>query len=140
MKEENKDEADRAKKLLLEAETNYNLVLDKGLPSYSEVLKKQTDDNATNARQIRADVMYNEEYVQAEAMYQEANELYSAENKDYRVLADKLYQTKEAYSSLYNKTKENFDKSDAALTKVKERLAELESMVKEIETLEQDQN
>ena len=31
MKEENKDEAKKAKQLLLEAETNYNAVLDKGL-------------------------------------------------------------------------------------------------------------
>ncbi|MEI0530559.1 hypothetical protein R4I97_03255 [Brachyspira pilosicoli] len=139
MKAENKDEAEKAKELLLTAETNYNLVLDKGLPPYSEILKKQTDENYTNASQIKANVMYGEEYAQAEAIYNEANAMYTAETKDYRVLVDKLYTAKEAYLALYNKTKEQFDKSDEALTKVKERLAELEAMVKELETLEQEQ-
>ena len=139
MKAENKDEAENAKELLLTAETNYNLVLDKGLPPYSEILKKQTDENYTNASQIKANVMYGEEYAQAETIYNEANAMYTAETKDYRVLVDKLYTAKEAYLALYNKTKEQFDKSDEALTKVKERLAELEAMVKELETLEQEQ-
>ena len=139
MKAENKDEAEKAKELLLTAETNYNLVLDKGLPPYSEILKKQTDENYTNASQIKANVMYGEEYAQAETIYNEANAMYTAETKDYRVLVDKLYTAKEAYLALYNKTKEQFDKSDEALTKVKERLAELEAMVKELETLEQEQ-
>lgn len=137
MKKENKDEAKRAKQLLLEAETNYNAVLEKGLEPYSEIIKKQMEDSFTNAQYIKANVMYGEEYNKAETMYQEANSLYEAEKKDYKVLVDKLYNTKEAYLSLYNKTKEEFDKSDEALAKVKERLAELESMVKEIETLEQ---
>ena len=83
--------------------------------------------------------MYGEEYAQAETIYNEANAMYNAETKDYRVLVDKLYTAKEAYLALYNKTKEQFDKSDEALTKVKERLAELEAMVKELETLEQEQ-
>lgn len=139
MKAENKDEAEKAKELLLTAETNYNLVLDKGLPPYSEILKKQTDENYTNASQIKANVMYGEEYAQAETIYNEANAMYTAETKDYRVLVEKLYTAKEAYLALYNKTKEQFDKSDEALTKVKERLAELEAMVKELETLEQEQ-
>ena len=139
MKAENKDEAEKAKELLLTAETNYNLVLDKGLAPYSEILKKQTDENYTNASQIKANVMYGEEYAQAETIYNEANAMYTAETKDYRVLVDKLYTAKEAYLALYNKTKEQFDKSDEALTKVKERLAELEAMVKELETLEQEQ-
>lgn len=139
MKAENKDEAEKAKELLLTAETNYNLVLDKGLAPYSEILKKQTDENYTNASQIKANVMYGEEYAQAETIYNEANAMYTAETKDYRVLVDKLYTAKEAYLTLYNKTKEQFDKSDEALTKVKERLAELEAMVKELETLEQEQ-
>lgn len=139
MKAENKEEAEKAKELLLTAETNYNLVLDKGLPPYSEILKKQTDENYTNASQIKANVMYGEEYAQAETIYNEANAMYTAETKDYRVLVDKLYTAKEAYLALYNKTKEQFDKSDEALTKVKERLAELEAMVKELETLEQEQ-
>ena len=139
MKAENKDEAEKAKELLLTAETNYNLVLDKGLPPYSEILKKQTDENYTNASQIKANVMYGEEYAQAETIYNEANAMYTAETKDYRVLVDKLYTAKEAYLALYNKTKEQFDRSDEALTKVKERLAELEAMVKELETLEQEQ-
>lgn len=139
MKAENKDEAEKAKELLLTAETNYNLVLDKGLEPYSEILKKQTDENYTNASQIKANVMYGEEYAQAEAIYNEANAMYTAETKDYRVLVDKLYTAKEAYLALYNKTKEQFDRSDEALTKVKERLAELEAMVKELETLEQEQ-
>ena len=139
MKAENKDEAEKAKELLLTAETNYNLVLDKGLPPYSEILKKQTDENYTNASQIKANVMYGEEYAQAETIYNEANAMYTAETKDYRVLVDKLYTAKEAYLALYNKTKEQFDKSDEALTKVKERLAELEAMVNELETLEQEQ-
>ncbi|WP_157150930.1 hypothetical protein [Brachyspira sp. SAP_772] len=139
MKAENKEEAEKAKELLLTAETNYNLVLDKGLPPYSEILKKQTDENYTNASQIKANVMYGEEYAQAEAIYNEANAMYTAETKDYRVLVDKLYTAKEAYLALYNKTKEQFDRSDEALTKVKERLAELEAMVKELETLEQEQ-
>ncbi|MBW5382214.1 hypothetical protein [Brachyspira pilosicoli] len=139
MKAENKEEAEKAKELLLTAETNYNLVLDKGLPPYSEILKKQTDENYTNASQIKANVMYGEEYTQAEAIYNEANAMYTAETKDYRVLVDKLYTAKEAYLALYNKTKEQFDRSDEALTKVKERLAELEAMVKELETLEQEQ-
>lgn len=139
MKAENKDEAEKAKELLLTAETNYNLVLDKGLAPYSEILKKQTDENYTNASEIKANVMYGEEYAQAEAIYNEANAMYTAETKDYRVLVDKLYTAKEAYLALYNKTKEQFDRSDEALTKVKERLAELEAMVKELETLEQEQ-
>ena len=139
MKAENKEEAEKAKELLLTAETNYNLVLDKGLPPYSEILKKQTDENYTNASEIKANVMYGEEYAQAETIYNEANAMYTAETKDYRVLVDKLYTAKEAYLALYNKTKEQFDKSDEALTKVKERLAELEAMVKELETLEQEQ-
>ena len=139
MKAENKEEAEKAKELLLTAETNYNLVLDKGLPPYSEILKKQTDENYTNASEIKANVMYGEEYAQAEAIYNEANAMYTAETKDYRVLVDKLYTAKEAYLALYNKTKEQFDRSDEALTKVKERLAELEAMVKELETLEQEQ-
>ena len=91
MKAENKDEAEKAKELLLTAETNYNLVLDKGLPPYSEILKKQTDENYTNASQIKANVMYGEEYAQAETIYNEANAMYTAETKDYRVLVDKLY-------------------------------------------------
>lgn len=141
MKEENKDEAKRAKQLLLEAETNYNLVMDKGLQPYSEIIKKQMDESFTNAQEIKANIMYGEEYNKAESMYQEADSLYNAENekKDYKVLVEKLYNTKEAYLSLYNKVKEDFDKSDEALTKVKERLSNLESMVKEIETLEKGQ-
>lgn len=141
MKEENKDEAKRAKQLLLEAETNYNLVMDKGLQPYSEIIKKQMDESFTNAQEIKANIMYGEEYNKAESLYQEADSLYNAENenKDYKVLVEKLYNTKEAYLSLYNKVKEDFDKSDEALTKVKERLANLESMVKEIETLEKGQ-
>ena len=141
MKEENKDEAKKAKQLLLEAETNYNLVMDKGLEPYSEIVKKQMDESFTNAQNIKANIMYAEEYNKAETMYQEANSLYNAENenKDYKVLVEKLYNTKEAYSTLYNKVKEDFDKSDEALTKVKERLANLESMIKEIETLEKEQ-
>ncbi|MCZ9891693.1 hypothetical protein OFR29_05180 [Brachyspira hyodysenteriae] len=63
MKEENKDEAEKAKELLLAAETNYNLVLDKGLPPYSEILKKQTDESATNAIDIKASVMYADEFL-----------------------------------------------------------------------------
>lgn len=141
MKEENKDEAKRAKQLLLEAETNYNLVMDKGLQPYSEIIKKQMDESFTNAQEIKANIMYSEEYSKAETMYREADSLYNAENenKDYKVLVEKLYNTKEAYLSLYNKVKEDFDKSDEALAKVKERLANLESMVKEIETLEKGQ-
>lgn len=141
MKEENKDEAKRAKQLLLEAETNYNLVMDKGLQPYSEIIKKQMDESFTNAQEIKANIMYGEEYNKAETMYQEADSLYNAEteNKDYKALVEKLYNTKEAYLSLYNKVKEDFDKSDEALAKVKERLANLESMVKEIEALEKGQ-
>ena len=100
MKAENKEEAENAKELLLTAETNYNLVLDKGLPPYSEILKKQTDENYTNASEIKANVMYGEEYAQAEATYNEANAMYTAETKDYRVLVDKLYTAKEAFISL----------------------------------------
>lgn len=141
MKEENKDEAKKAKQLLLEAETNYNLVMDKGLEPYSEIVKKQMDESFTNAQNIKANIMYAEEYNKAETMYQEASSLYNAEgeHKDYKVLVEKLYNTKEAYSILYNKVKEDFDKSDEALTKVKERLANLENMVKEIEALEKGQ-
>lgn len=141
MKEENKDEAKKAKQLLLEAETNYNLVMDKGLQPYSEIIKKQMDESFTNAQNIKANIMYADEYNKAETMYQEAASLYNAENenKDYKVLVEKLYNAKEAYSTLYNKVKEHFDKSDEALTKVKERLANLENMVKEIETLEKGQ-
>lgn len=140
MKEENKDEAEKAKQLLLEAETNYNLVLDKGLPPYSEILKKQTDESATNAIKIKAGVMYADEFNRAETIYQEANAMYTAETKDYKVLVDKLYQAKAAYTDLYNKTKEQYDRSDEALKKVKVRLAELEKMMKEIEAFEQEQN
>ncbi len=141
MKEENKDEAKKAKQLLLEAETNYNLVMDKGLEPYSEIVKKQMDESFMKAQEIKANIMYADEYNKAETMYQEANSLYNAENgnKDYKVLVDKLYNTKEAYLTLYNKAKEDFDKSDEALTKVKERLANLESMIKEIEALEKEQ-
>lgn len=136
MKEENKDEAKKAKQLLLEAETNYNLVMDKGLEPYSEIVKKQMDESFTKAQEIKANIMYADEYNKAETMYQEANSLYNSENKNYKVLVEKLYNSKEAYLTLYNKAKEDFDKSDEALTKVKERLANLESMIKEIETLE----
>lgn len=141
MKEENKDEAKKAKQLLLEAETNYNLVMDKGLEPYSEIIKQQMDESFTNAQNIKANIMYADEYNKAETMYEEANSLYNEENgnKNYKVLVEKLYNTKEAYSTLYNKVKEDFDKSDEALTKVKERLANLESMIKEIETLEKEQ-
>lgn len=139
MKEENKDEAKKAKQLLLEAETNYNSVLDKGLEPYSEIIKKQMDESFTNAQEIKADVMYGDEYSKAETMYNEANSLYNAEKKDYKVMVEKLYNTKEAYLTLYNKVKEDFNKSDEALNKVKERLANLENMVKEIETLEKEQ-
>ena len=133
MKEENKDEAEKAKELLLAAETNYNLVLDKGLPPYSEILKKQTDESATNAIDIKAGVMYADEFAKADTVYQEANAMYTAETKDYRIMVDKLYQAKVAYTDLYNKTKEQFDKSDEALKLVKERLAQLEKMMQEIE-------
>ena len=139
MKEENKDEAKKAKQLLLEAETNYNAVLDKGLEPYSEIIKKQMEESFTNAQEIKADVMYGDEYTKAETMYNEANSLYNAEKKDYKVMVEKLYNTKEAYLTLYNKVKEDFNKSDEALNKVKERLANLENMVKEIETLEKEQ-
>ncbi len=140
MKEENKDEADKAKELLLTAETNYNLVLDKGLPPYSEILKKQTDESATNAINIKAGVMYANEFSKADALYREADVMYTAENKDYRAMVDKLYKAKEAYTDLYNKTKEKFDRSDEALKLVKERLAQLEKMMQEIEAFEQEQN
>ena len=85
--------------------------------------------------------MYGDEYSKAEAMYQEATSLYNEENenKNYKILVEKLYNSKEAYLTLYKKVKEDFDKSDEALTKVKERLANLESMVKEIEDLEKGQ-
>ena len=141
MKEENKDEAKKAKQLLLEAETNYNLVMDKGLEPYSEIVKKQMDESFTNAQNIKANIMYGDEYSKAEAMYQEATSLYNEENenKNYKILVEKLYNSKEAYLTLYKKVKEDFDKSDEALTKVKERLANLESMVKEIEDLEKGQ-
>lgn len=141
MKEENKDEAKKAKQLLLEAETNYNLVMDKGLEPYSEIVKKQMDESYTNAQNIKANIMYGDEYSKAEAMYQEATSLYNEENenKNYKILVEKLYNSKEAYLTLYKKVKEDFDKSDEALTKVKERLANLESMVKEIEDLEKGQ-
>ncbi|WPC23718.1 hypothetical protein N4239_12315 [Brachyspira hyodysenteriae] len=140
MKEENKDEAEKAKELLLAAETNYNLVLDKGLPPYSEILKKQTDESATNAIDIKASVMYADEFSKADTVYQEANAMYTAETKDYRIMVDKLYQAKVAYTDLYNKTKEQFDRSDEALKLVKERLAQLEKMMQEIEAFEQEQN
>ena len=141
MKEENKDEAKKAKQLLLEAETNYNLVMDKGLEPYSEIVKKQMDESFTKAQEIKANIMYADEYNKAETMYQEATSLYNEENenKDYKALVEKIYNTKEAYLTLYNKVKEDFDKSDEALTKVKARLANLENMVKEIEALEKGQ-
>ena len=97
------------------------------------------DESFTNAQEIKADVMYGDEYSKAETMYNEANSLYNAEKKDYKVMVEKLYNTKEAYLTLYNKVKEDFNKSDEALNKVKERLANLENMVKEIETLEKEQ-
>lgn len=137
IKEENKDEAEKAKQLLLEAETNYNIVLDKGLPPYSEILKQQTDESATNVAEIKANVMFANDFKKAEDLYQKALALYNAENKNYRNMVESLYQAKETYTALYNKTKEEYDRSDAALSKVKERLAELEAMVKELETLEQ---
>lgn len=140
MKEENKDEAAKAKELLLASETNYNIVLDKGLPPYSEILKKQTDESATNAIGIKSGVMYSEDFAKAETIYQEANAMYTAETKDYRVMVDKLYQAKAAYTDLYNKTKELFNRSDEALKAVKERLAQLEKMMQEIESYEQEQN
>ncbi|WP_295154223.1 hypothetical protein [uncultured Brachyspira sp.] len=140
MKEENKDEAAKAKELLLTAETNYNVVLDKGLPPYSEILKKQTDESAANAVNIKAGVMYANEFSKADTVYQEANAMYTAETKDYRVMVDKLYKAKTAYTELYNKTKEQFDRSDEALKLVKERLAQLEKMMQEIEAFEQEQN
>ena len=140
IKEENKDEAQRAKELLLTAETNYNLVFEKGLPPYAELLKKQTDDSMTNAQFIKANVMYNDEYNKANAAYDKAIALYNAETKDYKVLVDSLYIAKNAYTTLYNKTKEQFDRSDEALNRVKERLAELEAMIKELESLEQATN
>ena len=139
MKEENKDEAKKAKELLLAAETNYNIVLDKGLPPYSELLKKQTDDSAENAKNIKAGVMYSSDFSKADKIYEEANAMYFAENKDYRTLVDKLYQAKTSYTDLYNKTKEQYDRSDEALKIVKSRLAELEKMLQEVEAYEQEQ-
>lgn len=136
MKEEKKDEAKKAKELLLTSETNFNIVLEKGLPGYAETLQTETDQSITNAQEIKANVMYGEEYAQAETTYQEAMSFLNTDPKDYESAIAKLLQAKEEYTQAYNLAKEQYDKSDEALASVKKRLQDLEKMTKEIEALQ----
>lgn len=135
-KEEKKDEAKKAKQLLATSETNFNIVLEKGLPGYTDTLQMETDKSITNAKDIKAEVMYDEKFKEADAIYQEALILLNNTPKNYEAAIEKLLQAKEQYTTLYNMTKEQYNKSDEALMSVKKRLQDLENMTKEIEALQ----
>lgn len=128
--DENK-EPDTVKELLTTASNAYLVVLNEGLPVYSEELKAETSRNRVYSKDIKAYIVDKENYELAELNY--INALSALSTNNYELAVDSFLKTRDYHSKAFFNTKELFDNSLKGIQ-------EADDKIKQIEVLENPTN
>ena len=131
--EENKEEEKNAKVALETAQTNYNIVITKGWPLYSDDLKKEIDETKVKSDEIKSSVLGGEAYQNGEIEYNAA--MIALEAKDYDKALQHLLLSKENYTLAYENVYGKYEKSTNALKEVEDKIKEINKIKEEIEAL-----
>jgi len=128
----------QASKHLKEANKNYETVIDKGLPPYTEKKDVETKEEKGQAEEIKAYVAVKEQYEEAEKSYNEA--LKYKDKKNYEKAIEFLNDAKTKYEHAYDlsyekktKAKESIDSTEEIKREIEKNAEELDRKIKELE-------
>lgn len=130
-----KKDLKRTPELLTAAQAAYLKVIEIGMPAYAADLRTETDVLLEEALAVKANAGLKTQYDTVVADYEAAKTLEDA--KDYDNAIEKFEKVKAAAQSLLETVKKQYDSSLAEVAVVKQKQAQLETLVQNIEQLTQ---
>ena len=121
----------KASKTLDIVNNNYQTVLDKGLPPYTDEKNDITKKEKEYAEEIKANVAVKEQFEGAEERFN--NAVKYKESKKYEKAIELFNEAKEKYSNAYSTAKEKKDKAKKSIDSTEEAFKELEATASELE-------
>lgn len=121
----------KAKKVLSVVNNNYQKVLDKGFPPYTDERDEETKKEKDTALEIKANVAVKEQYQSADDVYNEAVSFKDA--KEYENAIDKYSDAKTKFNDAYSQAHQKRDRAEDSIDKTENYKAELEKNAQNLE-------
>lgn len=129
-----KKEGKQAKASLNIAETNYNAVIEIGIPQYAKVVETEVIQEKKKADGIKASITEGIDYTNAENEYKAAMDLMEA--GAYYDAVDLFTSAKANYMLAYTNASEKMQKSQAVLDDVKAKMNKIDQTLAQIQSIE----
>lgn len=121
----------KADKTLKEANKYFKIIIEKGLPPYTEERNTLTKEQKKSAEDIKANVAVKEQFAEAEKTYNEA--LTFQGKKEYEKAIETYEKAESQFKQVYGTAREKRDKTEKSINSTEDIKKELEKNASELD-------